>query len=80
MFALRFGTELLHKFFQSGKTIRDTVQELRDSHWPLGLLYSVCCYPEIAVAPPMALEGIPNIDVENFSDQQIGSADDSTMA
>jgi len=80
MFALRFGTELLHKFIQSGKTIRDTVQELRAAHWPLGLLYSVCCYPEIVVAPPMTLEGVPNIDTENFSTQQIGSADDSTMA
>ena len=80
MFALRFGTELLHKFLSSGKDICSVVHELRRAHWPLGLLYSVCCYPKIAVVPPMSLAHITEFQCENFSTQQIGSADDRTMA
>lgn len=80
IFALRFGAELLRTFLQSGRPIRDVMQELRDAHWPLSLLYSVCCYPEITVIPPTALEGIQAFDTDNFSTQQIGSANDRTMA
>lgn len=80
IFALRFGTELLIKFFRSGSSIRDTVHELRELHWPLGLLYSVCCYPDITVEPPMTLEDVPHIDTIKFSTKQIGSSHDSTMA
>lgn len=80
IFALRFGAEMLRTFLQSGHPIRDVVHELRERHWPLSLLYSVCCYPEITVIPPSALKGISAFDTHNFSTQKIGSANDRTMA
>jgi hypothetical protein len=43
VFTLRFMTLFLDQFFRTGKTVGSVIRDLREKHWPLSLVFSVCC-------------------------------------
>src|SRR5262249_20866559 len=51
-FALRFGQEFVRRFCDSGNPLFHVMDELWREHWPLGLLYSIYCSPDIRTRPP----------------------------
>ena len=50
LFALRFGSELVRKLLDTGRSVGDIVAEMRRAHWPLSVLYSVNCPPYVRIA------------------------------
>jgi len=49
VFTLRFLTRFLHSFYTSGRSVHEIIQQLRHDHWPLSLVFSVCCPHDLKV-------------------------------
>jgi hypothetical protein len=43
IFTLRFVTHFLDRFFSTGESVGQVMHALRMQHWPLSLVFSVCC-------------------------------------
>jgi len=74
LFALRFGLAFLYRFLLECKPVDRTMDSLRRDHWPLSLLYSTYCYPNLRVSQPTDSTG-PNVKkFDNFSNaEQLGT-------
>ena len=72
IFALRFGAELLQRILTSGETLSEIMSVMRRIHWPLSILYSINCYPELKVSPLKHIE-LPELPEENYSQQNLGT-------
>jgi len=55
-FAIRFGLDFLQSLVLKGLSLRETMDHLRDKHWPLGLLYGNYAYPDYKIEPVQADE------------------------
>ena len=73
VFALRFGLDFLHRLLCGGEPVYSIMNNLRRQHWPLSLLYSMCCYPELSLAAHCG-ERLPE-SFENFSHGTVGTDD-----
>lgn len=54
VFALRFGSALLHDLATSGDRVVDIIYRLRRQHWPLGLIYCLYGEPFFRIDAPAA--------------------------
>jgi hypothetical protein len=75
IFAWRFGMAFFYYFFTKGWTVAQVMQQLRGEHWPLSLLYSAYCHPELRVKPSVK-DKMPEIQFSNFSEKMIGTSKD----
>jgi hypothetical protein len=51
IFTLRFVVRFLERFFRTGENVRDAMYKLRIDHWPLSLVFSICCTGDLRLAP-----------------------------
>jgi hypothetical protein len=51
IFTLRFVTHFLDRFFGTGDTVGQVMLALRLQHWPLSLVFSVCCPVNLRLEP-----------------------------
>jgi CHAT domain len=69
IFTLRFATHFLDRFFATGETVGRIMLALRLQHWPLSLVFSVCCPLDLRLEPTQ--EGMVvaplNLSIENVS-------------
>ncbi len=70
LFTLRFVIRFLDEFHRSGQTVADTMLVLRRKHWPLSLVFSLCCVRHLRVVPNAASAAPPLPEV-NLSDQKV---------
>lgn len=47
IFAFRFGLDFLYRYLYEGLPVFRIMDQLRRQHWPLGLIYSTCCDPNL---------------------------------
>ncbi len=73
LFALRFSTAFMYSFYCEGLSILDTMKRLRRQHWPVSVLYSICCEPRLMVKGLGPEEGFSPLLERNFSAMQVGS-------
>jgi hypothetical protein len=73
VFALRFGLDFIHRLLRSGTPVYSIMMDLRKQHWPLGLLYTTSCYPDLSIVPQTEM-GVLDLQ-ENFSHGPIASDD-----
>jgi hypothetical protein len=70
LFAWRFGLALLRQLLR-GVPLDEAMLELRRAHWPLSLLYSLYCYPELRLQSSTT-DLFPDFPDENFSRLPVG--------
>lgn len=71
VFALRFGSAFLYKFLTGEGTVLQIMEDLRQQHWPLSLLYNVYCVPDLKIMPDSTeRSAIPG---PNFCDFDLGA-------
>lgn len=73
LFALRFSTAFMYYFFYEGLSILDTMRRLRHQHWPISMLYSICCKPFLTVRGKGSQQSFSSLLESNFSSMQVGS-------
>jgi hypothetical protein len=73
LFACRFGLAFLRAFLHTGAPLIEVMDRLRADHWPLSLLYSIYCYPQLSVAPLPG--GAPPPQPVNLSAQDLGTGE-----
>jgi hypothetical protein len=71
IFTLRFMTLFLDEFFRTGKSVGSVIRELRERHWPLSLVFSMCCTGDLRLKE-MPGEALPRYK-ENLSYQIVSS-------
>jgi hypothetical protein len=52
IFTLAFFTEFVARFYASGQNVGKVMDELREKHWPLSLVFSVCCPHDLTLEAP----------------------------
>ena len=72
VFALRFGSAFLREWLHGTGPLFHVMDVLRRKHWPLSLLYSVCCFPEFEIEKPNKFTSLGDVDTGNFSESTIG--------
>ncbi|HEX8317680.1 hypothetical protein [Longimicrobium sp.] len=70
LFAWRFGLALLRQLLR-GVPLDEAMLELRRAHWPLSLLYSLYCYPELRLQSSTT-DIFPDFPEGNFSKLPVG--------
>jgi len=73
VFALRFGLAFLYHFIHKGLPVFQVMEILRTNHWPLSLIYSTYCYPELQVEPMGKDSDLPFQVDSNFSLLPLGT-------
>ncbi len=48
-FALKFGLEFFDEFVEKGCSLAEAIDALRERHWPMSLIFSICCPSTISV-------------------------------
>jgi hypothetical protein len=71
VFALRMSLAFTRRLLHSGQAAYAIMDDLRRQHWPLGLLYSTYCNPDVSVTPGGA--PCPPESAENFSHGPLGT-------
>jgi hypothetical protein len=51
IFTLRYVAHFLDRFFSAGQSVAEIMRALRLQHWPLGLVFSVCCSSDLRLEP-----------------------------
>jgi hypothetical protein len=51
IFTLRFVAHFFDRFFSSGESVAEVLHALRMQHWPLSLVFSVCCSSDLRLEP-----------------------------
>jgi hypothetical protein len=51
IFTLRFVAHFFDRFFSTGESVAQVLQALRMQHWPLSLVFSVCCASNFRLEP-----------------------------
>lgn len=74
LFALGFSLAFLYGLLYEGLTIGEAMNRLRKQHWPLSLLYSVCCYPRVSVASAGDKPDFSEFLKNNFSSKPVGAS------
>lgn len=72
LFALRFGIAFLYYFLYKQMPVYRIMDELRRQHWPLGLLYSTCCHPDMRIKWPVAQPPLSAAPQGNYSCVPVG--------
>jgi hypothetical protein len=70
VFTLRFLARFFDLFFGSGETIAQVLRALRMQHWPLSLVFSVCCPSDLRLEPAagaMRRAEDPNLSLKTVS-------------
>jgi hypothetical protein len=73
VFALRFGLAFLYHFIHQGLPVFEVMDILRKNHWPLSLIYSTYCFPELQVGPIGNDSDLPFQVDSNFSLLPLGT-------
>jgi hypothetical protein len=73
LFALRFSTAFMYCLYYEGLSILETMKRLRKQHWPVSILYSVCCEPRLMVKGLGPQEAFSAFLGKNFSAMPVGS-------
>jgi CHAT domain len=71
IFTLRFLARFFDRFFSKGESVAQVMHELRMKHWPLSLVFSVCCCNGFRLEPASGAMK-PNEDL-NLSQQTVAS-------
>ena len=72
VFTLGFLSCFLDRFYSGGCSVADVLRELRTEHWPLSLVFSMCCAGDLSVAPRLAPAVVERV-ARNLSDGRIAS-------
>lgn len=75
IFALRFGSAFLREWLNGAGSILHVMNIMRRKHWPLGLLYSIYCFPEFQVEKTNRFASLSEVSAGNFSESKIGNRD-----
>ncbi len=51
---LEFLSDFLDELYGNGGPVFAVMRRLRDKHWPLSLVFCMCCARELRLAPPIA--------------------------
>lgn len=70
IFTLRFVTRFLDRFFATGEPVGRVMHALRLQHWPLSLVFSVCCPVELRLEPA---QGAMAADDLNLSTKRVST-------
>ncbi|MDP1865408.1 MAG: CHAT domain-containing protein [Bradyrhizobium sp.] len=70
IFTLRFVTHFLDRFFSTGESIGQVMNALRMQHWPLSLVFSMCCPINLRLEPSA---GGMKSDPLNLSNERIST-------
>jgi len=73
VFALRFGSAFLREWLNGAGPVFLVMDVLRRKHWPLSLLYSICCFPEFQIEKKDKFAGLSEVGTGNFSESEIGN-------
>jgi hypothetical protein len=73
VFAMKFGCELLRRLLCSGEPIFKVMGSLREEHWPLSLVYSLYCYPQLQITPDRNSLALSAFSEKNFCVTPVGS-------
>jgi hypothetical protein len=72
IFTLRFVAHFLDRFFSTGESVATVLHSLRRQHWPLSLVFSVCCSSDLRLEPAagaMAPRKGLNLSTESISSE-----------
>ena len=70
LFALRFGAELVRRMLSTGNSVEGVLTDMRRTHWPLSILYSVNCPGDIELASEAS--GLVAVGGGNYSRLEVG--------
>lgn len=71
IFTLRFVAHFLDQFFSTGKTVGQVMSTLRMQHWPLSLVFSVCCAINLRLEP--SADAIVPDEAFNLSTERVST-------
>jgi len=71
IFTLRFVAHFFDRFFSTGESVAKVLQALRMQHWPLSLVFSVCCCSDLRLEPSAG--AMPRGDGLNLSLESVSS-------
>jgi hypothetical protein len=77
MYALRFGTEFVECFLETGWPLVTVMDAMWRLHWPLSVLYSLNGFSDVKLTRPQVIQKWPSgasIAPSNFSNQPIGTS------
>jgi len=66
-FAWSFGNDFLKYILSEGKTPLEALKILWKRHWPLSLLYGLCCIADMQIMPPTKTDYLSDIVNTNYS-------------
>jgi hypothetical protein len=72
IFTLRFLAQFLDHLFASGRSVSEVMQDLRREHWPLSLVFSICCTGELRLTPAQPVPPFAG-KIKNLSYQPVSS-------
>jgi hypothetical protein len=72
IFTLRFLSHFIDRLFSTGQSVSEFMRDLRREHWPLSLVFSVCCTGELRLAPSEPMPPPPEKKI-NLSYQLVSS-------
>jgi hypothetical protein len=72
VYALRFGTEFLRCFLETGWPLVNVMDAMWRLHWPLSLVYSLNGYADLQLKRADVAKQWPPTASSNFSDETIG--------
>jgi hypothetical protein len=73
VFTLGFLACFLDRFYRGGHSVAEVLHRLRAEHWPLSLVFSMCCARDLRVAPHPA-PARDERERQNLCEWQIASA------
>jgi hypothetical protein len=73
VFTLGFLASFLARFFEGGGCVADIMKELRERHWPLSLVFSVCCAGDLRLRASSASVPATTAKPSNLSEHKLVS-------
>ena len=73
VFTLGFLASFLARFYEGGGCVADIMKELRGCHWPLGLVFSMCCAGDLRLKASSSAVPAATGAPRNLSEHQLVS-------
>lgn len=73
VFTLGFLASFLARFYEGGGCVADIMKELRERHWPLSLVFSVCCAGDLRLRASSASVPAASGAPRNLSEHKLVS-------
>jgi hypothetical protein len=73
VFTLGFLASFLERFYDGGGSLSEIMKVLRERHWPLSLVFSMCCAGDLRLSAPALSVRAASGEPRNLSEYQIVS-------